>query len=250
MKSSIEKNAVRHAVTWIVIYVSLVNIGGMISEAVGIKDSATCALLIMLSLLLLNYLSKNNWIERLGLRKITKMDIKRSLYYVPLMLLALLQLANGIDSSLSIIELLIVCLMMIGVGFLEEVIFRGFLMQAILKKSGINRAILISGITFGLGHIVNIARGYGYFELVTQIIATAGIGIVLAMLAAITKNIVPGILFHIVFNISGSISNVASPNIEMYTLAAILTICLVYSLNLIRYLRSEELVAKGNEQSA
>ncbi|WP_106007809.1 CPBP family intramembrane glutamic endopeptidase [Clostridium luticellarii] len=40
------------------------------------------------------------------------------------------------------------CFLMIGTGFVEEVLFRGFLFQGIYCKSGANKAIFISGITF------------------------------------------------------------------------------------------------------
>lgn len=108
-----------------------------------------------------------------------------------------------------------------------------------------NRAVAISGITFGLGHIVNLFRGYGFQEQIIQILVAGGIGIVLALLVAITKNIVPGVLFHIVFNISGSISNTASGQQELYALVTILMICVVYSIYLIKTIKTNRL--KYNE---
>jgi len=36
MEKVMEKNAVRHAMIWIVIYVLLVNVGAMISEKLGV----------------------------------------------------------------------------------------------------------------------------------------------------------------------------------------------------------------------
>lgn len=84
---------------------------------------------------------------------------------------------------------------MIGTGFVEEVLFRGFLFQGIYCKSGANKAIFISGITFGIGHVVNLFRGYAAVELAAQIGVAIVIGIVLALLVAVTKNILPGIFF-------------------------------------------------------
>lgn len=59
-------------------------------------------------------------------------------------------------------------------------------------------------------------------------------GIVLALLVAITKNIIPGILFHIVFNISGTVAN-ARGGIQIYLLTAILAVSVCYALYLIRF---------------
>ena len=237
MEKQMEKNAVRHAVIWIVVYVLLVNVGAMISEKIGVFDLVTSEFLILFSVLLLGYLKRNHWYEKFGLRKITKEDTQKTLRYFPLVVLALLQFTGGIQSSMSLFNILISCLMMIGVGFVEELIFRGFLLDAIWKKSGMRRAIIISGIAFGLGHIVNLFRGYAYLEQATQIVVAGGIGIVLALLVVTTKNIVPGILFHIVFNISGSITNEASGNQKLYTLIVILVICLGYSLYLANNLK-------------
>lgn len=232
-----EKNAIRHAVIWIAIYVVLVNLGGMISEEVGIADSATSVIVILCSVILLKYLKKNHWSEKFGLRKITKEDMKKTLFYLPLVLLVLIQLVDGIRGSISITEVFVTCLMMIGVGFIEELIFRGFLMEAIWKKSGMGRAVVISGITFGFGHIVNLFRGYGYQEQIMQIVVAGGIGIILALLVAITKNIIPGILFHIAFNIIGTFSNPSGNKQVLYLVFAVLLVCAGYSLFLVRSIK-------------
>ncbi|TFB72524.1 CPBP family intramembrane metalloprotease [Cryobacterium glaciale] len=95
---------------------------------------------------------------------------------------------------------------MIGVGFVEELIFRGFLFQAILAKKTVLRAIYLSGITFGLGHIVNLLRGYSGFDQLIQLVAAIVIGIALGYVVAITRSILPVVLFHILFNISGALT--------------------------------------------
>ena len=43
---------------------------------------------------------------------------------------------------------------MLCVGFMEEVIFRGLLFKAIAKDNA-KMAIVISSVTFGLGHVLN-----------------------------------------------------------------------------------------------
>ena len=75
---------------------------------------------------------------------------------------------------------------MANVGYLEELLFRGYLLEAIEQDKGRRRAVIISGITFGLGHIVNIFRGYQALELVAQIAGAIAIGLVLALLVVET----------------------------------------------------------------
>lgn len=127
---------------------------------------------------------------------------------------------------------------MIGTVFIEEVLFRGFLFQGIRNKSGINRAIGISGITYGLGHIVNLVRGYGFAGLAGQIIVAVAVGILLALLVAVTRNLVSGIVFHIVFNIGGSIATQGS-GAHSVALIVILAVSIPYALCLYKIVRRE-----------
>ena len=233
MKKLMETKPILHAVIWIIIYVVMVNIGDALSEFTGAAaNTITGALLIALSIILVLYLKKNKKFEAYGMKGIAKADFRKTLFYVPLILLALLQYTAGIDIALSITEIASACLLMIGVGFIEELLFRGFLFQGIHAKSA-NRAILISGITFGLGHIVNLLRGYAYMEQIGQIVVAVGIGIALALLVAITKSIVPGILFHIVFNIGGTITKQDASQ-QIYMMIAIVAISVFYAIYLYR----------------
>lgn len=231
MKKLMETKPILHAVIWIIIYVAMVNIGDALSEITGVAaNTITGAILIALSIVLALYLKKNKKFEAFGMKGIAKADFRKTLFYVPLILLAFIQFTGGIDGALSITEIASACILMIGVGFIEELVFRGFLFQGIHAKSA-NRAILISGITFGIGHIVNLLRGYAYMEQIGQIVVAVGIGIALALLVAITKSIVPGILFHIVFNIGGTITKQDTSQ-QIYMMIAIVTLSVFYAIYL------------------
>jgi len=233
MEKLMETKPILHAVIWIIIYVAMVNIGDALSEITGIAaNTITGAILIALSIVLAFYLKKNQKFKAYGMKGIAKADFHKTLFYVPLTLLALIQYTVGINDALSITEIASACLLMIGVGFIEELVFRGFLFQGIHARSA-NRAILISGITFGIGHIVNLLRGYAYMEQMGQIVVAVGIGIALALLVAITKSIVPGILFHIVFNIGGTITKQDATQ-QIYMMISIVTIAVFYAMYLYR----------------
>ena len=47
---------------------------------------------------------------------------------------------------------------MLWVGFVEEILFRGLLFKAIAKDN-VKLAIIISSVTFGLGHLINMFKG-------------------------------------------------------------------------------------------
>ncbi len=237
MTKLMEKKPILHAIIWIILYVVMVNIGDALSELAGAVNSVTSAILIAFSIVLVFYLKKNNRLEVYGLKGITKNDLHKTLFYVPLIMLVFVQYFAGLDNTLSMADIATACLLMINVGFIEELIFRGFLFQGICERSNVNRAILISGITFGFGHIVNLLRGYAFEELMAQILVAIAVGIVLALLVAITKNIVPGILFHILFNISGTITKEGS-GLEVYLTIVILSISVFFAIYLYKFVYS------------
>ena len=83
------------------------------------------------------------------------------------------------------------------VGFLEEVIFRGLLFRA-MEKDNLKTAIIVSSLTFGLGHIVNLFNGSGkdLTSTITQIILAVLLGFVLVLIFYHGKSLIPCILFH------------------------------------------------------
>jgi uncharacterized protein len=234
----LEKKPILHAILWILLYIAAVNVGDAASEMTG-ATGLTGALLIVLSAVLFFYLKKKRRLTCFGLCMVTIPVARKVLFYLPLIVLAFIQLLAWVPSAAAASDAAVTCLFMIGTGFVEEVIFRGFLYQSIARRRSIAAAILISGATFGLGHIVNLLRGYTSLMQAEQIVTAVVIGILLAMLAAITRSIIPGILFHIVFNITGTIAD-PNGNAQTGLLIAILAIGALYSAWLIRYLPKKE----------
>lgn len=221
------KKPIWHAAAWIGIYVAAVNVGDGLSDRVGVQNAVTALLLLVLSAVLLRYLRRNGWLKRYGLRGLRKADFTRTLYYLPLLLIGLLQFVKGPRQGLDVQAVLVVVALMLGVGFLEELIFRGFLYRALRTRHGVGAAVLISGVTFGVGHVVNLARGYTGAEQLLQIIVGIALGIVLTLLFAVTGTIVPGIAFHVLLNISGNIT-ANDQRVERYVVAATVLICATY----------------------
>lgn len=235
-----EKKPILHAVLWIVLYIVLVNLGDALSEQTSTPYMGTSLLQMAFAVLLIVYLSKNGLLKAYGIQKMTQQHVCKVLFYMPLVLLIFMQFISGVNRSLSMTDIAFACLFMTAVGFVEEVIFRGFLFQGIRERSGVNRAIVISGVTFGLGHIVNLLRGYGFEAQAGQILTAVVIGIILALLVAMTKNLVPGILFHILFNIGGTITN-SDQGSQSFQLAAILAVSLPYAFYLFIAVRKSSL---------
>lgn len=238
MKKLQETKPIWHAVLWILLYVGVVNIGDNIANMPDLPNLVTAGLLAVFSVALVAYIRRNNWVSLYGLGKVTRADFRKAWYFAPLVVIGLSQLAKGIDFTLSSREMLLAFGLMLSVGFIEEVIFRGFLYQAILKESNVTRAVLISGITFGIGHIVNLLRGYTATEQIIQIIAGIVLGIMLALVVAVTNKVLPAALFHIALNTIANITN-ENQQIEIYALVGIVIISTVYSIYLVGQLKKQ-----------
>ncbi len=143
----------------------------------------------------------------------------------------MLQYAKGLNSALDFRDIAIIVILMIGVGFIEELLFRGFLFQGILKTGKLTNAIIISGITFGIGHIVNVMRGYSLADQGLQIVIAIVLGITLALLVSLTDSILPGVIFHTLLNISGSLTN-SNLTIELYIVVFSIVLCVAYAVYL------------------
>lgn len=97
---------------------------------------------------------------------------------------------------------------MLGVGFLEEVIFRGLLFTAIAKDN-IKSAAVISSVTFGIGHIVNLINGSGrnLVENLCQIVFAVAVGFLLVTIFYRGGSLLPCILVHAAINVSGTFAD-------------------------------------------
>lgn len=198
MNQLYNKNELNFALVWIAIYVGLLSVGDRISDAVGIARLVTAPLCILLTVILYRWICKNGLKEKYGLCSF-RGEWKQYLYFIPLVLLATTNLWWGFEVSLSWPETVLSILSMLCVGFLEEVIFRGFLFKAI-SRTNVKQAIFISGITFGFGHIVNLLNGRAILETSLQICYAAAIGILFAIIFYKGKSLYPCIITHSAVN--------------------------------------------------
>ena len=157
MKKLYEKNELNFALVWIGAYVVLFSLADGLSEQFGLAKLVTAPLCVGMTAFLLIWLRRNGLMETFGLTK-GKGRAGKYLYYLPLVLIASTNLWGGIRLNLSWTETILYIISMIGVGFLEEVIFRGFLFKALCREN-LRQAVIISSLTFGFGHIVNLLNG-------------------------------------------------------------------------------------------
>lgn len=232
-------NPLWHALAWIAIYVVVVNVGDAASDWVGVQHVGAAVGLVILAAVLIVHVRANGWIGYYRLGRTVPRIGTVAVMCLPLGLLVLLQLARGLDHSIGVTEVGLIIVLMTCVGFIEELLFRGFLFWAILEAKGLNRAVVISGLTFGIGHVLNLARGYSATDQIYQILLATAIGVVLALLVVFTGSIIPGIIFHAAFNIAGSLV-ADDAGSEANLAVAMIVICVVYGLWLHRTLHANQ----------
>jgi len=160
-----------------------------------------------------------------GLTKVT--NIKKYLYFFPLLLLITVNLWNGININNSVNEIIFHIINMINVGFIEEIIFRGFLFK-MMAKDNIKTAIIVSSVTFGIGHIVNLLNGAELIPTLLQICYAIATGYLFVIIFIKSESLFPCIVTHCLVN-ALSIFNVQN-EVMQYVSAIFLTLVpLIYA---------------------
>ena len=195
-----EKSEIWFAAAWIIAYVVLASIGDNISADLGIDKIVTLPILIAMSAGLYFFVRKNDLMEKYGLCK-PQMPVAKMLFYIPFLVLLTVNLWYGVRLNQSPLETVLYVLSMFCVGFLEEMIFRGLLFKA-MAKNGVRSAIIVSSVTFGIGHIVNLFNGSGAELLpnLLQVMYAVAIGFAFVMIYCKTKSLMPCIFTHSIFN--------------------------------------------------
>ncbi|MBQ3162637.1 MAG: CPBP family intramembrane metalloprotease [Oscillospiraceae bacterium] len=199
-----EKSEIWFAVIWIIAYVVIFSVCDSVSEQIGLVKSVTLAVCVLLSIIIFAFVKKNGFMEYYGLCK-GEYDVKKWLYFIPVVLMSTTNFWFGLQLNRSVLESILYAASMIFVGFLEEVIFRGFLFKA-MSKDNMKSAIIVSSITFGMGHIVNLLNGSAFLPTMLQIIYAVAIGFMFTIIFVKSGSILPCIISHIVVNTSSTFS--------------------------------------------
>ena len=238
MKKLYEKSELTVAIVWIVVYCVLQSLANPLNKVIGIEYAGSAAFCVLQTIVLFAFIRKNNLQKRYGLCK-SPVSVRRFLYYVPLVILASGNLWNGVAINYTSVETACRIVCMLCVGFLEEVIFRGLLFAAIAKDN-IKSAVIISSVTFGIGHIINLFNGIG-MDLVNnlcQIVFAIAVGFLLVTIFYRGGSLIPCILVHSAINTLSTFANDASLTTEMYLLhlAVLIVVTVAYMLILTRTL--------------
>lgn len=197
-----KKSEIWFAISWIIVYVVGASIADELSRLVGMEKVFSVPYLLAMSIVAIVWMRKNGLFERFGLCK-TDIGAKKFLYYMPLILLVSCNFWCGLSKNGSWVEFALYGASMLCVGFLEEIIFRGFLFCA-MQKDGVKSAVIVSSVTFGIGHIVNLINGSGATLLpnLCQVVSAIAIGFLFVVMVYRGGSLLPCIAAHQFINIS------------------------------------------------
>ena len=198
MKKFFDKDEVWFAVAWIFVYVVGFANADSLSVAIGIPKLLTVLFGFMLTIILYGFIRTHHLSHHFGLCFPTHKP-NAYLYYLPLILISSVNFWCGVTVQASFPEIVLYILSMCLVGFLEEVIFRGLLFKG-MCKSNVTAAIIVSSLTFGVGHIVNLFLGEPVFDTLLQLVYASAIGFCYTAIFHVSGSILPCIISHAFVN--------------------------------------------------
>ena len=195
-----EKSKLWFALIWIILYV----VGASVADnlTIGVPKLATLVFIVLLIAVLGIFLRRYGLREQYGFCSMKTHAVK-FLYFIPLVVLSTVNLWFGVVWQAPLAETLCFAGSMIGVAVLEELLFRGLLFRAMQENSP-KTAVLISSLTFGIGHIVNLVNGSGAGMLPTllQICEATAFGYLFVVIFCKGRSLAPCIIAHAVLNVS------------------------------------------------
>jgi len=232
MRKLFEKDETWFAVLWIILYVVGFSNADSLSQSMGTAKLLTVPAGLVMTLILYGFIRKNRLSEYLGLCRVSGPG-KHYLHFIPLLIISSVNFWNGVTINCPAVETVLYILSMCFVGFLEEVIFRGLLFRG-MSKSHVTSAIIVSSLTFGMGHIVNLLLGAPVLDTLLQLIYASAIGFCYTAVFYVSGSILPCILSHAVVNSTSVFAVEPSVEAHLVITAVQTVISIAYGLWLLR----------------
>ena len=224
-----QKSEITFAILWIVIYA----VGmGTLQNNFGLDSLWHMLGLIVISAAIFLFVKKNGLMEVYGLAGWAK-NSRAMLWFIPLWLLSCMNLLSGFQPDYPVPGLFYAAVSMALVGFAEELIFRGFLFKAMLKDGNVKAAVIVSSVTFGMGHIMNLFTGHDLIPTLTQVIFAVAMGFVFTLVFYKSGSLLPGILAHSFIDVTSVLaSDEGSQSMNLIVHIVVIVVSVVYSLYL------------------
>ena len=205
MKKLYDKSQIGFALVWIGLYVLVMNMA--LQFCGGFDDLATKTVfqvLVPVICICLLATAATAWIVRNGLTEKFGLcsfrgNLKTFLYFLPLILMSCINIKNGLSLTAPLAVSVLMTVNMALAGYVEELVFRGFLFRA-MAKDNLRSAIIVSAVTFGAGHIVNLANTADTLGVLLQVCYAIVIGFLYTLIVWKGGSLWPCIASHTFVN--------------------------------------------------
>ena len=231
MKKLYDTNESLFAILWIVVYcVATIPIRGNLGD----ESVWMFAVLAVIAAAATLFIRRHGLEAKYGLDR-WPTDLGRYWYFIPMLVLMTGNLWGGFGIAYPGLGQLWAVLSMLLIGYVEEVIFRGFLFKMMLRKNGERPAIIVSSVTFGIGHLVNLLAGQASLESVIQVFFAIAWGFIFTMVFYKCGSLWPCIIVHALVDVFSKFG-AASDNMTLGWIYMITTIlgAIVYCSQLAR----------------
>ena len=192
MRKLYETKPVLFAILWIAVYV--VGIGslrgsygdGSLQMLLGLVAVSAALLLVIRLLGIQKELGMTRWLQ----------NGKALLWLLPMWVLSTGNLWGGVGLRYDGITTVMAVLSFLLVGVAEEIVFRGFLFNGMRKTGKLAVAIVVSAVTFGMGHIVNLLTGHATAETLVQMVFAVAWGFLFTFAYLKSGSLLPCIAIH------------------------------------------------------
>ena len=205
MKKLYEKSEISFALVWIGLYVAVMNVALQFCGGFdNLADKTPGQLLVPVGCILFLAVWATTWIVRSGLAGKYglcrfRVSGRSFMWFVPLIVMSCINLKNGLRLNAPLNVTLLMMLNMAAAGYVEEVVFRGFLFRA-MEKDNLRSAVVISAVTFGAGHIVNLANTADTLGVLLQVCYAIAIGFLYTVVVFRGGSLWPCIASHMFVN--------------------------------------------------
>lgn len=203
------------------------------SDDRGIVMAQGIAFLVMAIIITIYMRKRDASLGIFGFKGMNMLQAKAVLFYVPLLVIVMVQpIIGGFNTSLSVTDIIIILLFSLLVGYTEESIFRGILRER-LRPKGAAFFIVFSSLFFGILHMANAFNGSGFLHIFLQVVNALLVGFILALIIEATNSIFPLILFHFLFDALAQLTSNSIIEQEVLAVSILNTLYLLYGIYLV-----------------
>ncbi len=139
----------------------------------------------------------------------TKINAKGFIWFVPHTIIIscmMYTLGQGIYENIELINMQVIAVIILNfigciiAGASEELIFRGMVLNSFKTQKSIVPAMVISSLGFGIVHIGTVFFGMPLIDALAGALSSSLLGFALVPLTIKLNNIVPAMMFHVLWN--------------------------------------------------